>query len=70
MYEHAIEYCDMALQISSDYKNVKYRKAKSLAYLFQFDESVEIFKEIGCVNEINLVGKFRAQSEGIYDVVI
>jgi len=47
MYEHAIEFCDFALQIDKDHIKTLYRKARSLAYLFKFAHSIDILRQIG-----------------------
>ena len=44
MYEDALEFCTLALRIDSNNFKSLYRKAKCLAFLFQFDKSIEIFK--------------------------
>ena len=45
MYEDALEYCDKALSIDENHTISSYRKAKSLAFLFRFDESIQILKD-------------------------
>jgi len=47
MYEDAIEFCDFALEIDKDHIKTLYRKARSLAYLFQFADSIDILRSIG-----------------------
>jgi len=44
LFEDAIEYCDMVLDMQSDHNKAIYRKGKALAGLYQFDESLAVFK--------------------------
>jgi len=37
LYEDAVEYCDIALKINPNHVKSLYRKAKSLAFLFDFE---------------------------------
>ena len=50
MYEDALEYCNIALKIDTNHVLSLYSKAKSLAFLFEFDKSIEIFKRINLNN--------------------
>ena len=43
LFEDAIEYADMALRIDKDNKKYIYTKAKALAGLFEFEESMLLF---------------------------
>ena len=42
MYQHALDKCNQALGMNSNHEKTKYRKAKALAYLFEFDEARRI----------------------------
>ena len=46
MYEDAVQYCDIALEFDKDHVKTSLIKAKSLAFLFKFEESITIFKHI------------------------
>ena len=46
MYEDALKYCNFSLRIDKNNEKSLYRKATSLAYLFKFDESMEIFNKV------------------------
>ena len=37
MFEDAIEYCDMVLDMQKDHHKAIYRKGKAIAGLYQFD---------------------------------
>ena len=50
MYEDALEYCNIALKIDKNHVLSLYSKAKSLAFLFEFDKSIKIFKRINLNN--------------------
>ena len=52
MYEDAVILCDSALLINKDHLMTLYPKAKALAFLFYFEESINIFEEIKMKNEI------------------
>jgi hypothetical protein len=39
-------YCDLALAVDPEHVKSKFRKAKSLAYLFEFEESIDLFRSI------------------------
>jgi len=43
MFEDAVKFCDQALSIDKNHTKSLFRKAASLAYLFEFDESRKIF---------------------------
>ena len=44
-YEDCLEYCEKALEIDDEHDKSLYRKAKCLAYLYQFDKSIKCFKK-------------------------
>ena len=55
LYEDCLQYCDIALQIEQDHIKSIYRKAKSLAFLFDFESSRKIFKELKYDKELIFV---------------
>ena len=70
MYEDAIEYCDMIL--AEEKKNIKTSliKAKSLAFLHEFEESRKIFKEVKFEKELNFVSLLEEQHRGDFHKTI
>ena len=68
MYEDALEFCHFALYIDKDHVKSLYRKAKALAYMFQFEESKFILKSINY--EIQFVEELEDQRNGDYYQVI
>jgi len=46
MYEDALTNVELALKIEKDFKKSLFRKAKALAFLFEFEQSYSLFKEL------------------------
>jgi hypothetical protein len=42
MYEDALMYANLALSVDSEHEKSLFRKAVSLAFLFDFDQSISI----------------------------
>ena len=55
MYEDALEYANKALEINPKHSKAKFRKGKALSFLFNFQESIEIFETLGFKNEVENV---------------
>ena len=61
MFEDALQYSNLALETDPDHSKSLYRKAKSLAYLLEFEESSTIFKQINQEKEIEeFVNRLKA----------
>ena len=60
LYEDGVEECNKALSINPNHTRSLYYKGKCLAYLFNFCESIEIFKSINLPNEIVFVNQIEA----------
>ena len=52
LYEDALQYADACLKIDPEHKKGLYYKAKSLAFLYCFDESIKLFTQLGKSDEI------------------
>ena len=71
LYEDTITYCDYALQIDKFHQKSIYKKATSLAQLFKFKESRELFSKIDQGEELSiLVDELEAQYNGDYSKVL
>ena len=46
MYEDALENAEEALKIQKDFRKSLYRKATALAFLFEFESSYSLFKQL------------------------
>ena len=44
LFEDELEFCNRALDIDKDHVKSLFRKAKVLAYLFQFKQSIQLFQ--------------------------
>ena len=55
MYEDGIEYCNKALEIDPDNIKAKLGKAYSYAYLFMFQQSIDIFNSFNYHKGIKFV---------------
>ena len=53
LYEDALQTCNLALKIDPDHVKSQFRKATSLAYLFEFEKSRDIFKQLDNENSQN-----------------
>ena len=58
-YEDALETSKRALLINPHHEIVLWRKARALAFLFQFHESIEIFTKLKRQSEIDNVNSIR-----------
>lgn len=54
LFEDAIEFCNKILAIEKDHVKANYRKAKALAGLYEFKESIEFFKKLKKKDEIKI----------------
>ena len=55
LYEDSIEYSNKALDIDKNHIKSLLIKAKSLAYLYEFDQALAIFEWLKFENEIQFV---------------
>jgi hypothetical protein len=46
MYEDALENAEKSLKIQKDFRKSLYRKANALAFLFEFESSYSLFKQL------------------------
>ena len=60
LYEDSVECCNNALKIDKESKRALYRKAKCLALLLDFNQSVEIFKKLKYEKEISFVNELKS----------
>ena len=69
LHEDALKFSNLALFNDPQHVKSKFRKAKCLAYLFEFDESEAIFKEINSENELEFVNQLKDQMDGKYNEI-
>ena len=55
LYEDALRYANNALNFDLHHSKTWYRKAKCLAFLSQFGESINIFRKLEKVEEVEIV---------------
>ena len=58
-YEDSLEYCNKALEIDEEHEKSLFRKAKCLAYLYRFDESISFFQMTKYKNQLQFVNSLR-----------
>ena len=68
LYEDALEYCNVTLSIDQDNVMSLELKAKSLAYLLEFDRSRAIFELINF--DLDWLHELQAQANGDYQQVL
>ena len=62
MYEDALMYANLALSVDSEHEKSLFRKAVSLAFLFDFDQSISILQKLNMPSVIDQVEGLRNQS--------
>ena len=66
MYEDALENAEEALKIQSDHRKSLYRKAIGLMFLFEFEQSFALFKQLdekACLEKLQCL---QEQTQGDY----